>query len=112
MSNPPFKKARFLGSSLNDIREFPFDAQRDLGLELTKIQFGGEAEDWKPMPSIGAGVCEIRTRVASGAYRTIFVAKFVEAVYVLHAFQKKTQKTPQKEIELARKRYSLIKNRE
>lgn len=61
--------------------------------------------DWKPMSGIGAGVSEIRIRAAAGAYRVIYVARFEDAVYVLHAFQKKTQKTSKGDLELARQRY-------
>ena len=62
------------------------------------------------MPSIGLGVSEIRVREDSGAFRVIYVAKFAEALYVLHAFRKKAQKTPKAEIELARKRYKAMLN--
>jgi len=71
-------------------------------------QFGGEPTDFKPMKTIGAGAYEIRYRGIDGAFRVIYVAKFEEAVYVLHAFQKKTQKTAQADIELARRRYSIM----
>lgn len=64
------------------------------------------------MPSVGLGVSEIRVREDSGAFRVIYVAKFAEALYVLHAFQKKAQKTPKAEIELARRRYkAMLKER-
>lgn len=63
--------------------------------------------DWKPMESIGAGVKEIRIRVET-SYRVIYVAKFSEAVYVLHAFVKKTQKTSKKDIDLSVDRYKAL----
>ncbi|OGA42400.1 MAG: hypothetical protein A3G24_22140, partial [Betaproteobacteria bacterium RIFCSPLOWO2_12_FULL_62_13] len=81
------------------------------GYQLEKVQAGREPADWKPMPSIGVGVNEIRVR-EGGAFRVIYVAKFSEAVYVLHAFQKKSRKTAKPDIELARKRFrTLIQER-
>lgn len=73
-----------------------------------RVQFGGEPSDFKPLPSVGSGAYEIRVRDAAGAFRVIYVAKFVDAIYVLHAFQKKTQKTSKGDLELAGERYKLI----
>jgi phage-related protein len=84
--------------------DFPEDARHDVGFELENVQHGDLASDFKPMPSIGQGVEEIRIWVASGTYRVIYIARFAEAVYVLHTFQKKTQQTSQSDIELARNR--------
>ena len=97
----------FLGSSLDDLRNFPDEARKTAGFELYFVQGGFEPSDWKPMANIGRGVKEIRIHVL-GEWRIIYVAKFEEAVYVLHSFQKKTQKTSQHDIELARKRYKQI----
>lgn len=71
------------------------------------VQMGREPADWKPMPTVGAGASEIRVRDESGAYRVIYVAKFADAVYALHAFKKQTQKTGQDDLELARQRYRI-----
>ncbi|MEI6545258.1 MAG: type II toxin-antitoxin system RelE/ParE family toxin [Methylococcales bacterium] len=101
------KKTIFLGSSLNDLRDFPEEARRDSGIELYQVQLGLEPSDWKPMPSIGPGVREIRVR-AGGAYRVIYLASRPEGVYVLHCFQKKTQKTAPRDIELAKSRFKQI----
>ena len=102
------KNVIFLGDSLNRIREFPAEAQRRTGVELLRVQFGGEPFDWKPMKTIGSGVREIRVRDESGAYRTIYLATKAHAIYVLHAFQKKTQATSEKDIELAKLRLKEI----
>jgi phage-related protein len=103
------KPLEFLGSSLKDLREMPADVRHALGIELMTVQYGGEPSDFKPMPDVGAGVYEIRYRdVANGAFRVMYVAKFTDAVYVLHAFQKKTQQTAKADIELAAKRYKMI----
>ncbi len=73
-----------------------------------RVQFGGEPKNFKAIPTVGAGVYEIRVRDAAGAYRAMYVAKFKNAVYVLHAFQKKTQQTAKVDIELAKARYRMI----
>lgn len=99
------------GDSLARLREIAPEARREAGQQLRLIQAGQQPDDWKPMPSVGLGVSEIRVRVG-GAYRLIYVAKFTEAVYVLHVFQKKSRKTPRNEIELARKRFrELVQER-
>jgi phage-related protein len=102
------KPLAFLGNSQDDIRAMPAAVRHALGVELMRVQYGAEPTDFKPMPSVGAGAYEVRVRDVSGAFRAIYVAKFADAVYVLHAFQKKTQKTRIEDIELAAKRYRLI----
>ncbi|HPD58009.1 MAG: type II toxin-antitoxin system RelE/ParE family toxin [Smithellaceae bacterium] len=101
------KALKFVGSSLDDLRKFPEEARRAAGFELRAIQDGFEPRDWKPIQAVGAGAKEIRIHVL-GEWRVIYVAKIRDAVYVLHAFQKKTQKTSQRDIDLARKRYKQI----
>ena len=101
------KALRFVGSSQDDVRDFPAEARRQAGFELYAVQRGSEPNDWKPMPGIGAGVREIRIHVL-GEWRVIYVAKFADAVYVLHAFEKKTQQTRREDIELAQRRYRQI----
>lgn len=98
------KSIEFCGSALNDLRTFPEDARREAGHQLDQVQQGREPDDWKPMASIGTGVREIRIREATGAFRVIYVAKFEDAIFVLHCFQKKTQKTSRSDVELATKR--------
>lgn len=99
------KPVEFLGSSLDDLRAFPLDARREAGHQLDQVQNGQEPDDWKPMSTVGKGVKEIRIRDAAGAFRIIYVAKFANAVYVLHCFQKKTEKTSKADLDLAEKRY-------
>ena len=98
----------FSGSALDDLRNVPTTARREIGFQLNKLQEGEQPDDWKPMQSIGPGVAEIRVRDATGAYRAIYVAKFSEAVYVLHVFKKQGQKTSLPDIEIARQRYRLL----
>lgn len=101
------KPVIWLGDSLQVLREFPADAMHDLGYQLELVQEGADPKDWKPMPSIGAGVSELRTQ-AGGAFRLIYVAKLPEAVYVLHTFQKKTGKTARLDLEIARRRLRAL----
>lgn len=104
------KMLRFRGSALADLRAFPIAARREAGYQLDKVQAGQTPTDWKPMATIGAGVHEIRIQDDTGAYRVIYIARLADAVYVLHCFQKKTQKTSKTDLALAIKRYSdLIK---
>lgn len=102
------EKALFwAGTSLADVRAFPDEARQRAGYQLFLIQDGQDPDDWKPMPAVGAGVREIRIH-SEGEYRVFYVASFADGVYVLHAFQKKTQRTRQADIELGRTRYAEI----
>ena len=102
------KRLRFLGDSLNCLRDFPAEARHDAGFQLDKVQRGEQPDDFKPMPAIGKGVEEIRVRDDSGIFRVIYTARRAEAVYVLHAFQKRTQATAKRDIEVARKRFTEL----
>jgi len=102
------KPVRFLGDSLKRLREFPEVAKQDTGYQLDKVQKGQQPDDFKPMPSIGKGVEEIRVRDETGIYRTIYTARIADAVYVLHAFQKKTQTTSKSDIDIAKERYTEL----
>jgi len=102
------KPVEFLGSALNDLRDFPLSARREAGYQIDKIQHGEEPDDWKPMKTIGAGAQEIRIQDEAGAFRVVCIAKFKDAVYVLHCFQKKTQRTSAQDIALASKRYNEL----
>jgi phage-related protein len=100
----------FRGSPLEDLRSFPQAARRVAGFQLDQVQRGREPDDWKPMNSVGPGVRGIRIRDSAGAFRVLYVAKFEDAVHVLHCFQKKTQKTRKADIDLAGQRYrDLVK---
>jgi phage-related protein len=102
------KPVEFRGSSLDDLRTFPLLARREAGHQIDQVQNGQEPDDWKPMSVVGHGVKEIRIRDPAGAFRVIYVAKFAEAVYVLHCFQKKTEKTSRTDVDLASKRYRQL----
>lgn len=103
------KRINFLGDSLNVIRQFPDDMRRKAGYQLDRIQHGDTPDDWKPMPSIGSGVNEIRLHGANRGFRVVYIAKLEDFIYVLHAFEKKSQKTSQADLELARKRFNELR---
>ncbi len=105
------KHLNWLGDSLDQVKTFSYEAKRSAGHQLGLVQSGLDPEDWKPMETVGSGVTEIRISFEK-SYRVLYVAKFSEAVYVLHAFVKKTQKTSKKDIDLGADRYkALIKSR-
>lgn len=109
MSKTQPKPLIWLGDSLEAVKSFSVAAKKEAGHELGQIQEGREPSDWKPMETVGAGVKEIRIRVEK-AYRVMYVAKFAEAIYVLHGFEKKTQKTSKADLDLANTRYRHLVN--
>ena len=104
------KPLYFVGSALADLRAFPRAPRREAGYQLDRVQFGLKPSDWKPLTTVGSGVREIRIH-NEGQFRVIYETKFDNAVYVLHAFQKKTQKTRQQDVEIARQRFKAMKEK-
>jgi phage-related protein len=102
------KPVRFLGDSLDCLREFPTEARQAAGFQLDRVQRGRQPDDFRPMPSIGKGVEEIRVRDEAGIFRVIYTARLPDAVYVLHAFQKRTQATSKRDIDTARTRFAQL----
>ena len=102
------KPVIFRGSALDDLRAFPTMARQMAGYQINRLQFGDEPADWKPLNTVGKGVREIRVRAADGAFRVVYVAKFEDAIYVLHCFQKKTQKTSRRDLDLASARFAEL----
>jgi phage-related protein len=102
------KAVRFLGDSLKRLREFPEDVRQDAGYQLDKLQRGLQPDDFRPMPTIGKGVEEIRLWDDAGTFRVIYTARLQEVVVVLHAFQKKSQATSRQDIELAKRRWAQL----
>ena len=98
------KEIAFCGTSLDDLRGFPSSAMREAGYQLDKVQHGLPPDDAKPMPSIGAGVTELRIWDEAGTFRVVYIAKLADAIYVLHFFQTKPQQTAKRDIDLAQKR--------
>lgn len=104
------KEIRWVGSSYDDLRAFPSSARKEAGFQLGKVQAGLDPSDWKPFDDVGPGTKEIRIKEASGIFRVLFVAKFDEAVYVLHCFRKKTQATSKRDKDIAEARYRAVAN--
>ena len=102
------KTLYWLGTSLVDLRVFPDYARAEAGTALRLVQQGVEPRDWKPMPDVGKGVREIRIRDEAGAFRVFYVVESGDAVSVLHAFQKKTQRTSKQDLDKGKARYKLI----
>jgi phage-related protein len=105
----PLKPVTFHGDSLERLRNFSEDARRQVGYALYQVQNGLDPSNWKPMPIIGAGVREIRIQEPSGIYRVIYIATLADAIHVLHAFHKKSQKTTQRDLALAGARLRALK---
>lgn len=105
------KPVIWMGSSLEDLRDFPTDARREAGYRLDQVQRGEEPEDWKPMRTVGQGVREIRIHEESGAFRVIYLASRPDGIYVLHCFRKKTQKISRRDVQLAMQRFGAIPRR-
>ena len=103
------KPVRFMGDSLKCLREFPADARRDIGYQIEALQQGAQPSDFKPMPTVGKGVEEIQVKEAGGVFRVIYTARVADAIFVLHAFQKKSQATPKRGLETARERFAQLK---
>lgn len=99
------KPVLFVGAALREVKDFPRGAMRETGFQIDLVQLGEMPDDFKPMNVVGPGTYEIRIKESGKAFRVFYVARFEEAVYVLHAFQKKTQKTPTRNIEIGKRRY-------
>ncbi len=97
----------WMGSSLNDLRAFPRDARREAGFQLRRVQQGLMPTDFKPLGTVGHGVYEVRIHTTK-EHRVVYVAKFVEGVYVLHAFEKRSRRTRGVDVELARRRLTDV----
>lgn len=103
------KELFWVGTSLKDLKAFPENAKQMAGYQLDRVQTGLEPTDWKPMLTVGSGAREIRIKDDGNAYRVFYMVETKTGVYVLHALQKKTQKTELKDIRLAKRRYKEVK---
>ena len=104
------KEIRWVGTSYPDLLAFPSDPRKEAGFQLGKVQAGLEPTDWKPFDEVGIGAKEIRIKDGSGAFRVVYIAKFEEAIYVLHCFHKKTQATSKQDKSIAVARYRAVIN--
>ena len=103
------KPVQFHGTAREDMRKFPDEAKKEMGYQIHRLQHGLDPVNYKDMNSVGPGAREIRIRCEDGIFRTIYVAKFDDKIHILHAFQKKTQKTSKNDIKLAKERYKTLK---
>jgi phage-related protein len=103
------KPVVFVGDSLARLREFPDEARHDAGYQIDKLQRGQKPDDFKPMPAIGKGVEELRVWDDAGTWRVIYLTRLADAVYILHAFQKKTRTTAKRDIDIARQRLAQLR---
>lgn len=108
MKRQKTKGIEWVGSSLEDLRDFPKSAMQRAGYQLEGLQEGDEPDDWKPMKTVGPGVQEIRIKCEDGAFRVFYVVNRPDAIYVLHAFRKTTQKTEKRDIDLAKDRFNSL----
>ncbi|MBO6278834.1 MAG: type II toxin-antitoxin system RelE/ParE family toxin [Pseudomonas sp.] len=108
MPNREMKEIMWVGSSLQDLRDFPEVPRKRAGFQLELLQEGEEPDDFKPMKSVGKGVQEIRIACDDGAFRVFYVVNRPEAIYVLHAFRKTTQKTEKRDLDLGKTRYKSL----
>ena len=104
------KPIYWVGTSFKDLLAFPDEAKREAGYQLHRVQNGLDPENWKSFQTVGPGVKEIRISIDKTIFRIMYVVKFEDKIYVLHAFQKKTQKTSSKDIKIAKVRYKAILN--
>jgi len=105
------KPINWRGSSLKDLKDdniFTLKARKEAGHQLNQVQAGLDPDDWKPFDDVGAGTKEIRINLDDGWFRVLYVAKFAEAVYVLHCFKKKTQTTSKGDKQIAASRYKAV----
>ena len=102
------KRIDFVGSSREDLREFPEEVKQDIGYALYEAQRGEKPAAAKPLKGFGgAGVLEIVENFTGGTYRAVYTVRFQKVIYVLHCFQKKSKhgiKTPQQDIDLIKQR--------
>lgn len=103
------RDVKFVGSSLDDLRALPKPARQDMGRQIDRVQRGIDPNDWKPMPSVGRGVREIRVRDETNIYRSIYLTNLDDAVYVLHVFAKQSRRTPTRDIRLAKSRLKALR---
>ena len=102
------KSVAWVGTARKDLQQnFSSEARKEAGYQIYRIQMGMDAKDWKPMLGVGPGVQEIRIHVEN-EYRILYIAGFGDALFILHAFVKKTQKTSRRDLELAKERFGLI----
>ena len=106
------KPVAFIGRALSELKAFPDAPRREAGFQIFNLQSGVDPDNWKPLVGVGPGVMEIRIH-EGGEFRVVYVTRMPEAVYVIHAFQKKSQATAKRNLETIKRRYAaMLKERE
>jgi phage-related protein len=109
----PLKPVEWIGSSLNDLKEFPDEVQQVVGYALYIAQCGDKHPSAKPLKGFkGAGVVEVVEDFDGDTYRAVYTIKFADVVYVLHSFQKKSKQgiaTPKQDVDLIEARLKRAK---
>ena len=103
---PDKKSLRFCRGAYDELLSFPKPIVKVIGYQLGRVEAGLEPDRWEWFATVGEGVRQLGVKDATAWYRTMYVTSFPEAIYVLHCFQKKTDKTPKRDIDIARARLS------
>lgn len=111
MTDKSLKDIHWHGDSLEVVRDFPRAVRTDIGSELYLLQLGEMPLHSRPFASVGRGAWEIKVKDESGAFRVFYVVRRRDGIHVLHAFQKKTQKTRKSDVELGKSRYREIQRK-
>ena len=107
MGSDVLKPVEWVGSSRADLKKFPAAVQDQVGFALYQAQTGLKHRDAKPLKGLGVNILEVVSRQEGNTYRTVYTVRFKAAVYVLHAFQKKSKRgivTPKQELDLVKQR--------
>lgn len=99
------------GDSREVLQSFPAGVRQNFGFQLWRLQQGGRPSDYRPLPSIGTGVFELRDQDERSWYRVIYLSRIDDVIYVLHCFEKKSRQMPRRHFEKARQRLQAVKVR-
>ena len=97
------------GDSREVLLSFPADVRQNLGFQLWQLQQGERPSDYRPLPSVGAGVFELRDQDARGWYRVVYLSRTNNVIHVLHCFEKKSREMPRRDFENAQQRLKAVK---
>ena len=107
----PFATIAWEGDSREVLQSFPDGVRQNLGFQLWQMQQGERPADYRPLPSIGSGVFELRDQDERAWYRVVYLSRIDDVIYVLHCFEKKGREMPRRDFETAKRRYKAVKIR-
>jgi phage-related protein len=110
-SRSPYARIAWESDSREVLQEFPESVRQNLGFQLWQLQQGERPSDYRPLPSIGAGVFELRDQDERAWYRVVCLSRIRGVIYVLNCFEKKSREMPRKEFEKARQRLKAVRAR-